>query len=29
MQPLFVVIYLNLQANVRLFTCDTNWLVPT
>jgi len=25
---LIVVIYLNLQASVRLFTSDTNWLVP-
>jgi len=26
---LIVVISLNLQASVRLFTWDTNWLVPT
>jgi len=25
MQPLIVVICLNLQASVRLFTSDTNW----
>jgi len=24
-----IVIFLNLQASIRLFTSDTNWLVPT
>jgi len=28
MQPLSLSFALNLQASVRLFTSDTNWLVP-